>query len=262
MLISDLLDQIDIPRSENVYYPAEDSYLLLDHLDATEFEKQTIDWLLKNLTDKKEFHIKILDMGCGTGIQGFCFTYKLMDIFRSVKESEFLGNRVIASKITIETTFVDINESALESAKQLVELNYPEIFDSNIENNMNIQVNFRFIHSDLFTNISKDIQFDFVIFNPPYLPNEPELINENSYKPIDLAWDGRDESGNKVILKFFDDLKNFTLINSSIFFISSSHANIEQLLKNLDEKGFYIILLQSIHIFFEDIHLFLAVRNA
>jgi release factor glutamine methyltransferase len=111
--------------SDTVYDPQEDSYLLSQQV-------------------KKYAFGKVLDMGCGSGIQGIAA----------------LGSNKVES-----VTFSDINHNALRRAK--------EASGNAIEGVKNRDI----IHSDLFSNISK--KFDTIIFNPPYLP-EDELDDEKA----------------------------------------------------------------------------------
>lgn len=104
----------------SIYEPQEDSFLLQQFV--------------------KEFAFgDVLDLGCGSGIQGI----------------EALKKKEVSS-----ITFVDINEDALNYVEKNVSKIYKPI---------------KFIHSDLFENVKN--KFDIIIFNPPYLP-EDELDEE------------------------------------------------------------------------------------
>ena len=72
---------------------------------------------------------KMLDMGCGTGIQGIIGAFRGCDV-----------------------TFADINRNAIECAKENAKLN---------------RVKGRFIVSDLFSSIKG--KFNTIAFNPPFL---------------------------------------------------------------------------------------------
>ncbi len=110
--------------SDTVYIPEEDSFLLAGCV-------------------KRYAKGRVLDIGCGSGIQGIT----------ALKNP----------KVT-EVTFSDINPKALKYAK-----------DALTEENNSKSKKVHFIHSDLFNNI-KDT-YDTIIFNPPYLP-EDELDKE------------------------------------------------------------------------------------
>ena len=99
---------------EGVYPPLEDSFLLAKSLP--EFTGKTV-----------------LDMGCGTGIQGIT---------------------ALASGAK-KTVFADKNPLALACAKKNLE---------------KLGLQGEFVQSDLFENIRE--KFDAIIFNPPYVPSE------------------------------------------------------------------------------------------
>lgn len=124
--------------SDTVYIPEEDSFLLAGCV-------------------KRYAKGKVLDMGCGSGIQGIT---------------------ALENKNVIEVTFSDINPNALEYTKHA-------------EKNNSKSKKLRFIHSNLFENIKES--YDTIIFNPPYLP-EDELDKEvlittggkNGYELIEI----------------------------------------------------------------------------
>ena len=105
----------------SVYDPAEDSFLLADNLDIKQGDK-------------------VLDIGCGSGIQSLVAAKK--------------GAKVIA---------VDINPEAVKNTKiNAADLDLEDL----------IQVR----QSNLFENVP-ETDFDVIIFNPPYLPSGGGLNN-------------------------------------------------------------------------------------
>ncbi|RLD92818.1 MAG: protoporphyrinogen oxidase [Aquificota bacterium] len=102
---------------EGVYQPGEDSYLLQGFVET----------LVEG---------RVLDMGTGSGIQGFTAAQK--------EEVDW----VLA---------VDINPQALEAAKQWAHKH-------GVSDKMEFRV------SDLFQNVEE--RFNWIVFNPPYLPAE------------------------------------------------------------------------------------------
>ena len=102
--------------SEEVYEPKEDSYLMAENI-------------------KFEAKKKVLDMGCGSGIQSM--------------------NALIQN---CEVIAVDLNPKALEITKQN---------SKQIKKEKKIKT----IQSNLFEKIKKQ-KFDYILFNPPYVPSD------------------------------------------------------------------------------------------
>ena len=108
----------------------------------------------------------------------------------------------------------------------------------------------RFLQSDLFHSIKG--KFDVVIFNPPYLPQELKL------KDLTI------ESGKKgyeVIERFLKDVNNYLNPDGIILMVFSSltkKGKVEEFIKNnlLDFQE-----LEKMHIFFEDIFVYLLRKN-
>lgn len=99
---------------DGVYSPREDSYLLAKAV-------------------RSHARGRVLDLGCGTGIQG-----------------------IIAAKAGCAVTFVDINPRAITCAQRNAAQNH---------------VSGNFVVSDLFSDVHGT--FDTIVFNPPYVPTAP-----------------------------------------------------------------------------------------
>lgn len=138
MEVQNLLSSII--TNDDVYMPLEDSELLLKSI-------KEVSGLIKP-------DHKILDMCCGTGVQG-----------------------VYASQFSKNITFVDISELAIKTCKQ---------------NCKKFKlINPKIVHSDLFDNINS--KFDWIIINPPYLPtDDTSKVNGKLNLALDGGVKGRD----------------------------------------------------------------------
>jgi len=114
-----------------------------------------------------------------------------------VLEAKRLGANVLAA---------DINEECVTHVKKL---------------------KIKAIQSDLFENIKE--KFDLIIFNPPYLPEEP-LEPEDSK----LSTTGG-KKGNEVLIRFLKQAKNYLNENGKILIVFSSLTpDVNKILKKLN----------------------------
>jgi len=98
---------------------------------------------------------------------------------------------------------------------------------------------FNSIISDLFRNING--KYDFIIFNPPYLPED-----EKEPKSSRIATTGG-KLGSEVINKFLNQAKKHLRENGKIFLLTSS------LTKKIDFNGYHKKLVGKKKLFFEEI---------
>ena len=101
------------------------------------------------------------------------------------------------------------------------------------------------IESDLFENVEK--KFDWIIFNPPYLPEDPREPEDSK-----LATTGGKE-GSELLLRFLSEAKEYLKSNGKILMIVSSlTGRAENLFKGYDYS-----LLESEEIFMETLSVYL-----
>ena len=108
----------------------------------------------------------------------------------------------------------------------------------------------RFLHSDLFKNIKG--KFDSIIFNPPYLPQELKLK--------DLTIEGG-KKGYEVIEKFLNDVNSFLKPDGIIFMAFSSLTKKDKVMEFIKNNLLEAEELDKIHIFFEDVYIYLLRKN-
>ncbi len=207
---------------ENIYRPAEDTYLIVDY-----FKNHIEHDLLDGIPVKKIR--KILDMGTGTGYIALFF--------------QILKNNIPDFNPTIYAS--DILEEAISLSKHNESLNK---LNNEIE----------FIHSDLFANFPNNLKhsFDIIIFNPPYLPSFNSFQPKEKKKNIDNSWNGGTH-GFELFTRFLDETIPFIKaeLDSRIYYICSSRTDLDKLYKIIKDKGFNNKILEKQHIFFEDIYL-------
>ncbi|MFW6305639.1 MAG: HemK2/MTQ2 family protein methyltransferase [Candidatus Saliniplasma sp.] len=131
---------------------------------------------------------RVLEIGCGSG----------------------LISLHCASK-GCETTAVDVSETAVENTFHNAERNGLKI-DAKL--------------SDMFTELSS--QWDVIIFNPPYLPNEQNLAR-------DIRWDGG-ERGDETILDFLSQAPDFLIDEGLVYLIYSDRAPVDRIHKVIEGR--------------------------
>lgn len=140
-------------------------------------------YLLASVIEEKDLDgKKCLEVGTGSG-------------FLAEKMLENGAEKVVA---------VDINSEAVKEAS-----NRLQGFD-----------NFEVFQSDMFDEVEG--KFDFIIFNPPYLPSEGSEIGDEE------IWSGG-EKGIEVAEKFLEKVPEYLLEDGEAFFVASSLADLSDL---------------------------------
>ena len=212
--IPDPLIQCDF---ENVYYPSDDTFLLIDY-----FKNKISDKYFDGISINEIEYV--LDMGTGTGIFAILF-----QCFK-IKSNNF-NPKIIAS---------DILEDSIVCAKKNEALN-------------NFHNEILFLQSDLFKSFPDSLKssFNIIVFNPPYLPSSRLITDKKN--SIDFSWDGGN-GGSKLLLDFFKEARDFLNLKAHyIYFLSSSRTNLDELDKYIRDLGFKNEIVGRKHIFFEDI---------
>ena len=226
----DILEYFGIKMAipEQVYTPHEDTDLISEFI---------LEWIEKFDVSKREdlkgMSIRILEIGYGPGTISFILILKLLE-----------------HKIEFFHAGTEVNPIAKEVALYNSKLNG---FDKVTH----------FLLGNLFEPlISVELKepYDLIVINPPYLPSEPEIINNRNVQPIDLAWDGG-ITGSEVIIDFLNKISQFTKRGTELIFISSSLAEQDSILDALKNIEFAVLLKKTKHIFFEDIILYYCRRK-
>ncbi|MCK4702493.1 methyltransferase [Candidatus Bathyarchaeota archaeon] len=147
-------------------------------------------------------HGEVLDMGTGAGVQA---------VEAAVKPEV---SRVVA---------VDVSPAAVEAAKRRAESG-------------GVVGKIEFIRSDLFENVEG--VFDWIVFNPPYLPSEGDAD--------EASWAGG-ETGAETVRRFLHDAHKHLKKRGSILMVYSDHSGLDE----DDFRGYVVEKLDELSLFFE-----------
>ncbi|MDP3741838.1 MAG: methyltransferase [Candidatus Micrarchaeota archaeon] len=161
----------------------------------------------------------VLDMGTGSGIQAIVAAKK---------------------KEVMQVTAVDASENALKCAEA-----------NAVSNKVKEKINF--ICSNLFENV--DGIFDTVIFNPPYVPVEPE----EKLDAESMAWHGG-KDGRSVLEPFLDTFSPFVSPGGQLLLLQSSLNDLEKTERKLKALKFSTEVISTEAFFFEKIHVLRALK--
>ena len=147
-------------------------------------------------------HGEVLDMGTGSGVQA---------VEAAVKPEV---SRVVA---------VDVSPAAVEAAKRRAESG-------------GVVGKIEFIRSDLFENVEG--VFDWIVFNPPYLPSEGDAD--------EASWAGG-ETGAETVRRFLHDAHSHLKKRGSVLMVYSGHSGLDE----DDFRGYVVEKLDELSLFFE-----------
>lgn len=157
----------------------------------------------------------VLEMGTGSG-------YIAIELSRMPRVRRIIG--------------VDIDPKAVEAAQ-----------NNALEAGVSSTV--RFLESDLFQNLG-DSRFNWVLFNPPYLPSEGAID--------ELSWAGG-EQGGELLMRFLSDAPPHLSPGGRILAIVSSQTNFD-----FEKAGhqYNIEVLEEVSLFLETLSCVLFVPSA
>lgn len=179
----------------NVYTPLEDSTMLADAVT-------------------KYAHGDVLDMGCGSGIQGIT---------------------AAKNKKVTKVTCVDFSPHALRAAKANAKAN-------------KVDKKIKFIKSNLFDKVHG--KFDVVVFNPPYLPVD-EM--DAGIEEFTLAtWDGGID-GRKLLDPFLQQFEKHLKPKGILLLVQSSLNNPKKTNEVLKQKKYKVKIVNEQKFFFEEL---------
>ena len=107
----------------------------------------------------------------------------------------------------------------------------------------------RFLESDLFQNLG-DSRFDWILFNPPYLPSEGAID--------ELSWAGGGKGG-ELLMRFLSEAPPHLSPGGGILAIVSSQTNFDY---EKAERRYKIEVLEEVSLFFETLSCVLFVPSA
>jgi len=108
-----------------------------------------------------------------------------------------------------------------------------------------------FMESDLFSNVP-NLRFDAIIFNPPYLPEEPN--GSRKQNPLDLAlYSGKD--GRTHTDRFLHHLQDYLLPGGKVLIVQSSLTDIPKTIEKAGLLGFSVEIIEEQPFFFEKLAL-------
>ncbi len=112
---------------------------------------------------------------------------------------------------------------------------------------------------NLFTIINNDEHFDIIIFNPPYLPTQPEeKIGGSGW--FDLALNGGVD-GLQTTRKFLETLSNHLKQKGVAYLVFSSLSCREQFEIELKKNGFYFSICNTCHFHDETLDVYKVNRQ-
>lgn len=163
---------------------------------------------------------RVIDVGAGCGILG-----------------------IIAARRANEVFAVDVNPYAVHCTRQNARLN-------------RLASRMVFIRGDLFGPFMSSVEFDLIIFNAPYLPQENE---DGSW--LEHSWVGGN-NGREIIDRFVSDAPRRLSQDGQILLMQSSLSNVEETLRKFENEGLtaHIVAGQNLP-FFEKIVLVCAKRS-
>ena len=224
---------LELVVPDQVYGPMEDTDLSIRFLRSwlVKLQKKRQITTSQGALDPKK-PIRILEIGCGSGIL-----------------SLYLISRLVSMDYSFYHFGSDINPLATQTANFNAHLNQ-------------LDACAHFEAGEFFDALQKNPQqnpYDLVVFNPPYLANEPETINDQNRQLIDLSWEGG-PNGSEITIEFLKRLPMYLKPEGEIMFISSSRVDQPPLLAALNSIGMEICETLTQKVFFEKIFLYHAKK--
>ncbi len=168
-------------------------------------QRRAQEYPLEYITKKASFYGEMFEVQEGVLIprpETEILVDKALEVIKDIKSPKILeigvGSGIISVMLAllvedIEIVSVDINDKALELAKR-------NAIKHKVEDKIT------FIKSDLFTNVPKEIKFDMVVSNPPYIADDYKLPKNVKFEPSNALFGGK--VGDELLKNIIDTTLN------------------------------------------------------
>lgn len=185
------------------------------------------------------------------------------DLMIAVLEQEIIkSNKYFDSAIELGTGNGFLSLEIYDNVKELISTDInPIVIDYllNVKEKYNLDKQ-KITYSNLFDSIDENKKFDLIIFNPPYVPSE-EILSEDDdeINGYDLAVNGG-EKGREIIDLFIAQLPKHLSEKGICYLLVSSLNDVSEIIKILLEKKLNAQIIDSKKLFFEELFV-LKIEN-
>lgn len=209
-----------------------------------------VDLALQKITSLQKTHVFILEVGAGTG----CISISILQALEKKKETSLSNDITIiatdiskdALRITYKNAILNLKRTKVtRPIKDNPELDNSPLYQLNKTSDKKDGNELILIESDILPkNYPKDIKFDIIVSNPPYIPTQRIKNLDTSVKNFEphLALDGG-EDGLDIYRKIARRVNFYTDKNTLFLFEIDeyNHTRIKQALESMFSRKFKLI---------------------
>lgn len=178
------------------------------------------------------------------------------DLMIEVLDAEIIkSNKTFDSAIELGSGNGFLSLEIYDNVKEIISTDInPIVIDYllNVKEQYNLEKQ-KITYSNLFDSIDEKKKFDLIIFNPPYVPSE-EILSEDDdeINGYDLAVNGG-ERGREIIDLFIEQLPKHLKETGICYFLVSSLNDVSEIIKNFLEIKLTAKIIDSKKLFFEEL---------
>jgi release factor glutamine methyltransferase len=178
------------------------------------------------------------------------------DLMIEVLDAEIIkSNKTFDSAIELGSGNGFLSLEIYDNVKEIISTDInPIVIDYllNVKEQYNLEKQ-KITYSNLFDSIDEKKKFDLIIFNPPYVPSE-EILSEDDdeINGYDLAVNGG-ERGREIIDLFIEQLPKHLKETGICYFLVSSLNDVSEIIKKFLEIKLTAKIIDSKKLFFEEL---------
>ena len=184
---------------------------------------------------------KIQLIQCKTVYEPAEDTFLMLDTIKQLSDIgylDFSGKKVLelGTGVGLIGLWIAINAPTIPKYVVTTDISSQAIRCAHNNAELNSATNVNMLCGDLFSVFGRKAKFDFIIFNPPYVPSTTD-ISKKSLDWEERAWDGGVD-GRKLIDQFLHSFPDYIKDTGIVLILHSSLNQIEKAKKSSNSLGF------------------------
>lgn len=164
------------------------------------------------------------------------------DVYQPAEDSHLLAEAAV-ERVVASDTVLEVGTGSGYVAASVAEETGARVVGSDLNPHACRQARARGVEAVRadFTEPFRDAAFDFVVFNPPYLPEEPLAARDDW---METALTGG-ETGREVTEKFLDGVGRVLAPGGQVLLLASTLAGVEEVAEYAGEQGFSAVAVRD-----------------